>query len=73
MEVECPVCETEHDVGDDLPSCASEYAEFTCETCGTDFKLHWYATAELVPVTGKSILVKRAAWESRRPLPDKGE
>ena len=50
MNINCPYCDTEIDLDNyDMPNNACDDMEITCEneSCESDFKVGWYATAEV--------------------------
>lgn len=47
MKIECPKCGKEQDVTDHLPSAACDSEEYECRACHHEFKIGWYATAEV--------------------------
>ena len=48
MEIDCPECEKTNELDcDDTPEAACDDTEYTCKHCEHEFKIGWYATAEL--------------------------
>jgi len=48
MEIECPECEKTQELDwDDLPERACDDEDYECRYCEYQFKIGWYATAEL--------------------------
>ena len=49
MDIDCPECgKNNNDLGgDELPECACDSEDFECRHCEHQFKIGWYATAEL--------------------------